>query len=200
MRNYLADQTAKSEHATDDIENLRRNYYINLINEMYDFHGLHQAHERVLKILLESYSKKQPALVSRYNNAYDKIKPELMEVAEKFKNQYSRLVLSSPNYIDDETIKERLSKGTEYFFDKLSSIYSTILTGPKPESENKTVQERMNTAMTDFMDILRIKIQILKTINEQGFSTVNYLKAKAHAAVQEPESPKASTTKRRKKK
>ena len=200
VRNYLADQTAKSEHATDDIENLRRNYYINLINEMYDFHGLHQAHERVLKILLESYSKKQPALVSRYNNAYDKIKPELMEVAEKFKNQYSRLVLSSPNYIDDEKIKERLSKGTEYFFDKLSSIYSTILTGPKPESENKAVQERMNTAMTDFMDILRIKIQTLKTINEQEFSTVNYLKAKAHAAVQEPETPKATTTKRRKKK
>ncbi len=199
VRNYLADQTAKSEHATDDIENLRRNYYINLINEMYDFHGLHQAHERVLKILLESYSKKQPALVSRYNNAYDKIKPELMEVAEKFKNQYSRLVLSSPNYIDDEKIKERLSKGSEYFFDKLSSIYSTILTGTKPESENKAVQERMNTAMTDFMDILRIKIHILKTINEQEFSTVNYMKAKAHAAVQEPETPKATTTKRRKK-
>lgn len=200
VRDYLADQTARSEHATDDLDNLRRNYYINLISEMYDFNGLHQAHERVLKILLDNYSKKQPALVSRYNNAYDKVRPQLIEVAAKFQNQYIRLISVSADYANDETIKERLSKGTQYFFDKLSSIYSTILTGPKPDSENNAVQERMNIALTDLLDILRIKIQILKTINEKGFSTVNYLKAKALAAVQEPEKPKSGSTRKKGKK
>lgn len=199
VRDYLADQTARSEHATDDIDNLRRNYYISLISEMFDFNGLHQVHERVLKILLDNFSKKQPALVSRYNNAYEKIRPELMEIAEKFKKQYCRLILNSANYSEDEIIKERLAKGTEYFFDKLSSIYSTILTGTKPNSDNKAIQERMSTALTDLMDILRIKIQILKTINEKGFSTANYLKAKAQAAIQESEKPQNKTTRRNKK-
>lgn len=194
---YLAEQSAISEHATDDMDNLRRGYYINLISEMYEFRGLFQAHERVLKILLDGYSKKQPALVSRYNNAYDKVRPELIDVADKFKNQYGYLIMTTEDYENDETIKTRLQKGTEYFYDKLTSIYSSLLTGAKPSSENKALQERMDVALNDFLDMLRVKIQTLKTINDKGFTTVNYLKAKAHAAVTEVDQPKQKRTRKK---
>lgn len=197
VRDYLAQQTAISEHATDNMESLRSGYYVDLITELYDFRGLYLAHERVLKLLLEYYMKKQPALVSRYSNAYDKVRPELIEVADKFKRQYGHLVSTTENYEVDESINTRLKKGTEYFFDKLSSIYSTILDGPKPESDNKSVQERMEVALTDFMDMLRVKKQTLKEINEKGFSTVNYLKAKAKASITEVDKPQQKKSRRR---
>lgn len=197
VRDYLAQQTAISEHATDNMESLRSGYYVDLITELYDFRGLYLAHERVLKLLLEYYMKKQPALVSRYSNAYDKVRPELIEVADKFRRQYGHLVSTTENYEVDETINTRLKKGTEYFFDKLSSIYSTILDGPKPESDNKSVQERMEVALTDFMDMLRVKKQTLKEINEKGFSIVNYLKAKAKASITEVDKPQQKKSRRR---
>lgn len=197
VRDYLAQQTAISEHATENMESLRRGYYINLIAELYDFRGLYQAHERVLKLLLENYLKKQPALVSRYKNAYDKVRPELIDVADKFKNQYGYLITTTDSYEADEAINSRLKKGTEYFFEKLSSIYSTILSGTKPDSDNKAIQERMDVALTDFLDMLRVKIQTLKTINEKGFSTVNYLKAKAHASITEIDKPQPKKSRKR---
>ena len=199
VKAYLADQTARSQHAADDLDNLRRGYYINLIAEMYDFKGMYQAHERVLKILLDGYVKKQPALVSRYNNAYEKVQPELIAIADKFKNQYGYMITTTADYEHDAKICERLTKGTDYFYTKLQSIYSTILDGVQPKSDNSALQERMEAALADMLDIVKTKLHVLKTINEQGFTTTNYLKAKAQAAITQVDQPKPKTVRRPKK-
>ncbi len=182
VRDYLDDQTTRSKNATEDMNLLRKDYYTNLISEMYDFTGIYQAHERVQRILQDSYVRKMPSLVSRYNEAYIKVKPELIDVADKFRMQYSYMISTSADYEKDEKIKERLTKGTEYFVKKLKEIYSNIKDEDTPPSENKEVMKRMETAFADFKDILRIKMQTLKSINISGFSTTNYLKAKAKAA------------------
>ncbi len=198
VRAYLDYQTELSADATKDMAMLRRSYYMNLINEMYDFNGIFQAHERVQRILQDSYVKKMPTLVSRYNEAYMKVKPELIDVAEKFKAQYCYMISNSENYENDEKIKERLEKGTEYFTSKLKEIYGNILGDDAPASENKAIQERMDTAHTDFMDILRIKLQTLKSIKTTSFSTTNYLKAKAKAATADVQKKRTTRKKSRK--
>ncbi|MCQ2244602.1 MAG: AAA family ATPase [Bacteroidaceae bacterium] len=196
VRAYLDDQTERSTDATKDMAMLRKAYYVNLISEMYDFNGIYQAHERVQRILQDGYVKKMPALVSRYNEAYMKVKPELINVADKFKAQYDYLIANSEDYENDEKIKERLEKGTEYFTNKLKEIYKNILGDEAPSTENKAIQERMDTAHADFMDILRIKTETLKEIKKSGFSTTNYLKAKAKAATSDVK--KKRTTRKRK--
>lgn len=196
VREYLDDQTTKSKNATEDMEMLRKAYYTNLISEMYDFTGLFQAHERVQRILQDSYVRKMPSLVSRYNEAYMKIKPELINVADKFKLQYSYMISISENYEKDENIKDRLAKGTEYFVKKLKEIYGNIKDEDTPPSENKEIMKRMDTAFADFKDILRIKLQTLKSINIIGFSTTNYLKAKAKAATSDVQNKRSTRRKK----
>lgn len=185
VRAYLADCAAQSEGATDDMGALRRQYFIRLVEEMYDFSEILKAHERCLKLLLDNYAKKSPSLVSSYDASYNRIRPELITVADNFKKQYSYLVMTAQDYENDEKLAERLAKGTEYFCQKTVEIFAVVLGRACPQSDNKSVQERMDTAYTDLTDMLRIKVQTLKAIDDNGFSITNYLKAKAKAAVME---------------
>lgn len=100
------------EHTPSEgqIEQLQRDYYLSVVSELFDFRPLMDAFNRVLDLLDGHFRRSFPKLIAEYKARTGTIKTELMDVAERFKLQYSQIVIASADYQTNALLQERLKK------------------------------------------------------------------------------------------
>ena len=178
---------AVDEYATHAIEHtpnneqigqLQRDYYLSVVSELFDFRPLMDAFNRVLDLLDGHFRRSFPKLIAEYKARTGTIKTELMDVAERFKLQYSQIVIASADYQTNALLQERLKKGADYFVRKLTDV-EELVKKTSVKTENKDVKKRYNDVFPALKEVVMQKRALLNCVKADGFTLHSYLRQRA---------------------
>lgn len=162
----------------DQIEQLQRDYYLSVVSELFDFRPLMDAFNRVLDLLDGHFRRSFPKLIAEYKARTGTIKTELMDVAERFKLQYSQIVIASADYQTNALLQERLKKGAEYFARKITDV-EELVKKTSVKTENKDVKKRYNDVFPALKEVVMQKRALLNCVKADGFTLHSYLRQRA---------------------
>lgn len=168
------------EHTPSEgqIEQLQRDYYLSVVSELFDFRPLMDAFNRVLDLLDGHFRRSFPKLIAEYKARTGTIKTELMDVAERFKLQYSQIVIASADYQTNALLQERLKKGADYFARKITDV-EELVKKTSVKTENKDVKKRYNDVFPALKEVVMQKRALLNCVKADGFTLHSYLRQRA---------------------
>lgn len=157
---------------------LQRDYFLSVVSELFDFRPLMNSFNRMLDLLNSHFRRTFPKLITEYKARSGTIKEKLFDVAERFKLQYSQMVISSPDYPTNALLQERLRKGAEYFARTLSDV-EQLVKKTAVKTDNKDVKKRYTELYTDLKEQTMQKRALLNCVKDDGFELQSYLRQRA---------------------
>ncbi|MBQ5835870.1 MAG: HRDC domain-containing protein, partial [Bacteroidaceae bacterium] len=167
-----------------EVEEMRRLYAKELLDELFDFGHIHECHARLLRIMHEHFSRLYPTLLSEFETLQQPIEQELQAVAQRFQAQYTRLVNEDNDTARQQELQERLCKGAAYFAEKLQPLTLSAKDLQLP-TDNKEVARKTEVALGEWRESTRQKQQLLEYVKEEGFCVKEYLLQKAMIVLDE---------------
>ena len=116
-----------------------------LLNEMFDFTDIHQIFGRVFNMAQTGnpLHNLMPKLCDLVSAEYKSLTSEIVDVANKFRNQYTALVDAASNIYTDEHLQQRIKAAVGYFLGKLADIDIDIY-NEDIELDNRSVEDAYN--------------------------------------------------------
>lgn len=168
----------------DQVRYLEKTYFCELLSGLFDFQTVFLAMKRYVRIADEHFYRLYPQQVATYREAEQSFSVNVMEVARKFKAQYTRLASAAEDYASDPALQGRIHSGAGYFKEQLESAGKTFADA-LVNSDNKEGRKRLKEAAEELVSGLRIKTGLLDHVFEEGFHTASYLKCKAVISLEE---------------
>ena len=164
-----------AEHTPTEgqIDLLRRDYYLSVISELFDFRPLMDAFNRMLDLLMGHFRRSYPKLIIEYKARLGIIKTQLYDVAERFKLQYNQIVISTASYQDDVHLQERLTKGAAYFARTISDI-EMLVKNTDVKTDTPDVKKQVAELQTTLKELVMQKRALLNYVKDEGFSLNEY--------------------------
>ncbi|MBQ8673107.1 MAG: AAA family ATPase [Bacteroides sp.] len=179
------------------LSSLARSYYVQLLDELFDFSSPAIALSRYVRLVDEHLFRLYPKLLQSMKSESAHFADEVIKVARKFSLQYTRLVEASADYQADTHLQERISAAAAYFTPRLQPL-QTLLQEGCPGTDNKELKKKLHEAADELQHQLALKLALLKFVQHEGFQTASYLKKKALLSIDDaPSTP--SPAKRKKK-
>lgn len=172
----------RNQPGMDELEREKKNYYMQLVTELFDFVPIGKGIQRVAWIYRQQLYRLYPELSGAYQKMREVCFKRLTEVGERFKIQLQRLLISCTDYGEDEILRERVRKGVVYFMEETEKFRLLLLSEDVPEMDNKEVRKLLGEAMSHLLQEIHVKMKVLETAMD-GFSPVLYLKARAEAVL-----------------
>lgn len=183
VNNYLTAARQQSPNNTT-LETLKRNYYINLLRELFDFRHIEYSLKRVCRILDEHLYKTYPRLLSEFKETEKLISENIIKFSVIFEGQYTRLIYSTADYTDNDTIKERINKGATYFKQQLAAILK-LIANSRIGIDNKETEKKYKETLDELSYSATIKDELLAFVIENGMHINQYINQKAILAITE---------------
>ena len=167
---------------TEKVRELKRNYYVALLAELFTFHKVRNAIESYQRHIEEWLQKQCPSAIAEWKETRAKFEKNVHEVSRSFAVQYQRIVYSGYGYATDALLQERCRKGAAWFYDEIEAVQNTfkratITTG------NKAVAEREATLKAELKEELSVKLRLLKFVKMNGFAPERYMHERAMATL-----------------
>lgn len=181
---YMQYEGERAANIEEALPQLQKRYMIVLLNEMFDFTDIHQIFGRVFNMAQtgNQLNTQMPKLCELISAEYKSLTSEIVDVANKFRNQYTALVDAASNIYTDEHLQQRIKAAVGYFLGKLADIDIDIY-NEDIELDNRSVEDAYNAQTAEFVKLVRIKTALLSAFKEQPFTTTSFLEARAKATL-----------------
>jgi len=181
---YMQYEGERAANIEEALPQLQKRYLIVLLNEMFDFTDIHQIFGRVFNMaqIGNPLHNLMPKLCDLVSAEYKSLTSEIVDVANKFRNQYTALVDAASNIYTDEHLQQRIKAAVGYFLGKLADIDIDIY-NEDIELDNRSVEDAYNAQTAEFVKLVRIKTALLSAFKEQPFTTTSFLEARAKATL-----------------
>lgn len=189
---------AEKTPSETDVKAMERNYYFELMVELFDFSQLFILFESLLRLLQEHFFKRIPATLQDCQNQRLLLQQKTVAVAHKFRPQFETLIAVHDDYATNDHLAERVGKGARYFLTEVKAMQQFMSQLSVP-TENKTVGTRVMNTIKDIKDQLHLKRRLLSEVALEGFSVVKYQQVRAIASIEDPDALKANTKPRKRK-
>lgn len=201
----------KIDEVQQNLGQFKSGYYIELLNELFDFSALMRSAERLNEIFTRYLSHQMPNETQKMNRLVNSDIVNIVSVGEKFRSQLSNILLSNGNNTSDPFLNQRIMKAVAYFADQLEQALLTAAPLLEIEIGNKVVAGEFDEKSVELRDVIQLKQLCMKRVgdtdsNEQGkggFSIEVYNQAKTDFLLEKENksgSKKASYRQRYKKK
>ncbi|MBQ9361819.1 MAG: helix-turn-helix domain-containing protein [Bacteroidaceae bacterium] len=190
---YIDKELKEAELSASKLPKLRHDYYLSLLNEMFNFDTLTWDFRHLVRVVDEHLYGSYPTLLQQMKEALPCIENELIGVAAKFQMQYQKMAALSHDLFHDEALQNRVKAAAQYFSDKISAIFADILNEKNINISNKTVSTLYNNALDVFMQSYKVKLGVMTRAIEEGFSVKSYLNNKAVALLDDIKPKKKQT-------
>lgn len=182
---YMQYEGERAANIEELMPELQKRYMKVLLNEMFDFTEIQQVFGRVFNMAQEGnpLHKLMPKLCDLVSAEYYSMTSDIVDVAAKFRNQYTALVDAAQDIYTDELLQQRIKAAVNYFLDKIADIDVDIY-NEDIEIDNQSVQDGYNGHTAEFVKLVRIKTALLSAFKEQPFTTTNFLEARAKATLE----------------
>lgn len=181
---YMQYEGERAANIEEALPQLQKRYMIVLLNEMFDFTDIHQIFGRVFNMAQTGnpLHNLMPKLCDLISAEYYSMTTDIVDVANKFRNQYTALVDAASNIYTDEHLQQRIKAAVGYFLGKLADIDIDIY-NEDIELDNRSVEDAYNAQTAEFVKLVRVKIALLTAFKEQPFTTTSFLEARAKATL-----------------
>ena len=181
---YMQYEGERAANIEEALPQLQKRYMIVLLNEMFDFTDIHQIFGRVFNMAQtgNQLNNHMPKLCELISAEYYSMTTDIVDVANKFRNQYTALVDAASNIYTDEHLQQRIKAAVGYFLGKLADIDIDIY-NEDIELDNRSVEDAYNAQTAEFVKLVRIKTALLSAFKEQPFTTTSFLEARAKATL-----------------
>lgn len=195
VTDFIAQETESAAQTAGRLPELRREYFVTLLSELFTFDSIASALGYVLRLHSEFLYKSHPDQVAQWQQAATSFDTQVTAVARKFALQYNALTSQAADLDRDATLQDRVRKGAAYFAGQLR-IFHAIAKRPLPAIGNKATARRVQGAVDTLVQNLAVAAELLQAVSGHGFTTRTYLRDKAAAylrAVPKPApSPRAT--------
>lgn len=181
----ISDFTRAVENSFPDenrLNELQRQYYYELLCEQFGFSNIKRYFSQLLRLLDEFLYNLYPKTLEGYKNHFERFQNEIEKVSVTFQGRYTEL-LQNPDFAKDPVLKERLTAGARYFYDKTEEILHVLIRKTQIELDNKELKKRFEEAFAILNELVQIKLGTLEYTAANGFTVPGYLKQKAHIIV-----------------
>ncbi|MFC4666588.1 HRDC domain-containing protein [Falsiporphyromonas endometrii] len=194
VTNYVNDMGSHTP-TTKDIEELKKNYFVKLITQLFNFDELTIRINRLSKVMNDSLYNLFPNIVTQMAQLTTQFAQRVAAVAQLFEQQYSSIIEQSQDYEKDLFLQERVTKGATYFKEELQAII-TFTNNLNIPIDNKEIAKRVHTAIDNIKEQLNEKDELLSYVAKNGFSTLGYQRTLSILMGKEPEETQTKKTKR----
>ena len=193
-------EVERNKPGNRQLHDMQKAYFFDLLSDLFNFYSLDQAYKRLLRLIDEDLYKLYPKQLAEYKELAPHIKEKIVEVSQRFRNQYTRLINGSDDYAADQGLQERVRSGAGYFRKELEPVRSLFEKTNMP-LDNKELRKQLNERLQALDDALWIKESLLEAMMGQPFTVTGYLKLKAKVtlSLEDDSSPKAPKEKRERK-
>ncbi len=197
-------EVERNKPGNRQLHDMQKAYFFDLLSDLFNFYSLDQAYKRLLRLIDEDLYKLYPKQLAEYKELAPHIKEKIVEVSQRFRNQYTRLINGSDDYAADQGLQERVRSGAGYFRKELEPVRALFEKTNMP-LDNKELRKQLNERLQALDDALWIKESLLEAMMGQPFTVTGYLKLKAKVTLSLEDdsssgsSPKAPKEKRERK-
>ena len=193
-------EVERNKPGNRQLHDMQKAYFFDLLSDLFNFYSLDQAYKRLLRLIDEDLYKLYPKQLAEYKELAPHIKEKIVEVSQRFRNQYTRLINGSDDYAADQGLQERVRSGAGYFRKELEPGRALFEKTNRP-LDNKELRKQLNERLQALDDALWIKESLLEAMMGQPFTVTGYLKLKAKVtlSLEDDSSPKAPKEKRERK-
>ena len=193
-------EVERNKPGNRQLHDMQKAYFFDLLSDLFNFYSLDQAYKRLLRLIDEDLYKLYPKQLAEYKELAPHIKEKIVEVSQRFRNQYTRLINGSDDYAADQGLQERVRSGAGYFRKELEPVRALFEKTNMP-LDNKELRKQLNERLQALDDALWIKESLLEAMMGQPFTITGYLKLKAKVtlSLEDDSSPKAPKEKRERK-
>lgn len=197
-------EVERNKPGNRQLHDMQKAYFFDLLSDLFNFYSLDQAYKRLLRLIDEDLYKLYPKQLAEYKELAPHIKEKIVEVSQRFRNQYTRLINGSDDYAADQGLQERVRSGAGYFRKELEPV-RTLFEKTNMPLDNKELRKQLNERLQALDDALWIKESLLEAMMGQPFTVTGYLKLKAKVTLSLEDdsssgsSPKAPKEKRERK-
>ena len=197
-------EVERNKSGNRQLHDMQKAYFFDLLSDLFNFYSLDQAYKRLLRLIDEDLYKLYPKQLAEYKELAPHIKEKIVEVSQRFRNQYTRLINGSDDYAADQGLQERVRSGAGYFRKELEPVRALFEKTNMP-LDNKELRKQLNERLQALDDALWIKESLLEAMMGQPFTVTGYLKLKAKVTLSLEDdsssgsSPKAPKEKRERK-
>ncbi len=181
---YMQYEGERAANIEEVMPQLQKRYMIVLLNELFDFTEMQSTFGRVFNMAQtgNQLMNLMPKLCELVSAEYYSMTTDIVEVAAKFRNQYTALVEAANDIFTDEHLQQRIKAAVGYFLVKIEDIDIDIY-NEDIELDNRSVEDAYNTHTAEFVKLVRIKTALLSAFKEKPFNTTAFLEARAKATL-----------------
>lgn len=174
---------------------MQKAYFFDLLSDLFNFYSIEQAYKRLLRMMDEDLYRLFPKQLAEYKALEPHMKERIVEVARRFRNQYTRLINESEDYAGNQELQERIRSGAGYFRKELEPVRALFDKTNMP-LDNRELRKQLNERLQTLDDALCIKESLLDTVCTSTFTVSDYLKQKAKVmlSLEEDSSTSASSS------
>ncbi len=176
---YIDGQELATQQSVSRLEDIKQEYYKDLLGQLFDFGELAALQKRMLGISTEFPSGSVVGLAQRHNDILNILNARVVTVGVK----WQLLIRQKPfTEVSSPELSERIRKGCEYFLNELNEAYGELLEKTRDiKAENKELVKRYNNVWSDLNTELTGLQLLLKAMSDVSFSTETYLRERQKA-------------------
>ncbi|WP_336594449.1 helix-turn-helix domain-containing protein [Bacteroides acidifaciens] len=185
----------RNKPGNKQLNDMQKAYFFDLLSDLFNFYSIEQAYKRLLRMMDEDLYRLFPKQLAEYKALESHMKERIVEVARRFRNQYTRLINESEDYAGNQELQERIRSGAGYFRKELEPVRALFDKTNMP-LDNRELRKQLNERLQTLDDALCIKESLLDTVCTSTFTVSDYLKQKAKVmlSLEEDSSTSASSS------
>ena len=179
VEDYIELQERAAAESLTRLDDIKKEYFCQLLGDMFDFRNLAYLQKRMLGICTEFPSGTFVGLSQKHNDILNALNEKVVPVGQK----WLRVIAGKPyEELCSEEFALRIQKGCEYFLNELESVYGDFLEKMRDlKADNKELLKRYNNIWSDLHLELGIQTRIMKAMSAVRFSTEAFLRARQKA-------------------
>lgn len=172
-------QQVKEEKVDESsLHSMQLAYGLQLLTDLFNFEKERIALATVARVFEEHIVKLYPETTRKVVDALRSFDLEVMGVSSRFHLQCRQLLEKSAHAEVSPELQERIDKAASYFGGKLD-VLAKVARESLVEVDNKEVAKRLKAALDELLQAAEFHNNLLFKMQMEGFSTSNYLKARA---------------------
>ena len=196
---YIAREEEEATKSIAALPSLKEQFHREQLRELFDFSELERKYGFLLRQLEEHFYSTYPRLCAAHRVARNELTQKIVLVSRKWMEVISKMPAAS---LLEAAFLQRINRSAVYFLNMLTDLLGDLLQKTNVDTDNKTVQRRLNDALADCLLAYQIKTAILAAIAKDGFTPSSYLHLKQQALLnaidKTDDTTTAKTNKRRK--
>jgi energy-coupling factor transporter ATP-binding protein EcfA2 len=174
--------TSQRQPNLTNIRNAEKEYFIDLLTELFDFRDAMNEIQHITFMLFTSLNDLYPAFTSQCMVMKQKFHDNIVVVGERFILQLHQMVDESSDFQHDDAIQDRIRKSVPYFHKQIDDCLPLLTKISNIDIDNKDTRKAFSNSLEKIFECLLLKMKLLSVCNER-FDVGSYLTERAKSQI-----------------